>query len=462
MGINFSAFDIGQRALRASQLGITVAGQNIANVNTPGYTRQEIVLSASPPAGANLKIGTGVNIDDVRSLRDRFIEARLQTETGISGRLVAQRDALSPVDTLFSETGSSVNNAITNFFGSFRTLESNPTSLSLRTAVIEDGKQLALAFNATNARLGEIRRDADGLLRATVDNVNNLSITIADLNQRINIAEGSGGKALELRDQRGEAVRSLAELTGVKTTENRDGTLTLTLGDGRPLVLANRAFSLKAESTPPDGLAAITLDGQPAVINNGRLRGLSDAIGQIGAQITGLNDLAGAIAGRVNTTHTSGIDLDGGNGTPFFTVPANGDPITAANLSVAPNVAASPRRVVAAAAGANTGDGSVARSIANLLTDNTSQAGTRTGSFTSLYSSLVSDAGEALKSAEDALSTQQVILAQTTEQRNAISGVSLDEEAVNLLRYQRAFEAAARFLKVADEVTQTVIALGGQ
>jgi flagellar hook-associated protein 1 FlgK len=117
------------------------------------------------------------------------------------------------------------------------------------------------------------------------------------------------------------------------------------------------------------------------------------------------------------------------------------------------------RRIAAAAPGAGTGDGSNARAIANLLTDQTSVVGDRTGTFSSIFGSFVQDAGDAVKSAETDIAAQQLVLSQLESQRNAVSGVSIDEEAVNLLRFQRGFEAAARFLRVADEVTQTILSL---
>jgi flagellar hook-associated protein 1 FlgK len=151
--------------------------------------------------------------------------------------------------------------------------------------------------------------------------------------------------------------------------------------------------------------------------------------------------------------------LDGNAGGVLF-VAANAMPINAANIAVDQNLQNNPRRVVAAAAGAGSGDASVARAIANLISDSTQTVGTRTGSFTSIYASIVTDAGDMLRTAEDNLAAQQAIVAQVTAQRESVSGVSLDEEAINLLQYQRAYEAAARFLKVADEMTQTLIALG--
>lgn len=461
MGVNFSAFEIGRRALQASQLGITVAGQNIANVNTPGYTRQAVQLSATPTDGSNLRLtGAGVSIDGVRSFRDRFIESRLQTETGITGRLTAKRDALAPVDTAFNESGGGgISSAMSNFFGAFRDLEANSTSSSLRSITIEKGNQLASAFNSTRNRLVNIRQDADISLRSSVDEANRLATQVADLNGKIHIAEATGGSASELRDQRGEAVRQLSELTGARSVENEQGMVTLSLADGQPLVSGTEVHVLQAVSTPPDGLASIQLNGAPAALNEGGLRGLLDAIGEVGGHITALDDLAAEITSRVNTLHTSGTDQDGTAGVNFFEVPAGGAPVTAANFSVSAAVKANPRLVVASPLVNSSSAGTVAGAIANLLTDTTSQAGARTGSFTSIYSSIVADAGAGVADAENALTTQQSILSQTTAQRESVSGVSLDEEAINLLQYQKAYEAAARFIKIADEMTQTIFAI---
>lgn len=462
MGIHFSLYNIGQSALRTSQLGLATTGHNIANVNTPGFSRQEVQQSASPGIGTQpLLAGNGVTIDGVRSMRDSFIETRLVTETGVSGRLTAQRDALLPVEAAFNETsGGGISAAISNFFGAFRDLEAHPTSLPLRTSVVQAGHQLGAAFGRTASRLGDIRTQANSLLVSTVDQVNTLSDKIAGLNAKIQVAQSTGGATSELVDSRNQATNELAELVGVKSSSNQDGTLTLTLADGHPLVIGNQAARLVATPTPPAGLASLTVGGKPAVINNGQIKGLQDAIGLIGTQLSDLDSLAASIADRVNTLHTAGEDLTGTPGVPFFVASTGVAPPTASTLSVSGVLQANPNRVAAAAAGAGSGDATISRQIANLLTDKTSTVGTKTGDFHSIYSSLVTDAGEHVKSASDALATQQLILTQTSEQRNAFSGVSLDEEAVNLLRYQRSFEAAARFLKVADETTQMIIALG--
>jgi flagellar hook-associated protein 1 len=461
MGINFSPFEIGRRALHAAQFGLTITGQNIANVNTPGYTRQSVLLSASSGDGSNLRmLGSGVTIDGVQQFRDRFVDSRLQTETAIAGRLTAQRDALSPVDAAFNDTGDTgISSAMNSFFGAFQALEANPGSLPLRADVVAKANAMTAAFANTRSQLTNIRSDADHQLRAEVDQVNALSQQAAELNVRISTAEHSGASASELRDQRGEVVRQLSELTGVRSVEDKDGMVTLTLADGQPLVAGNQVNSLQAQDTPPDGLATVTINGQPAAINDGRLKGLEDSMTAIGGHITSLDALAGSIATRVNALHTSGTDLNGSAGGNFFAVPLVGT-INAANFTVSAAVQSDPKLIVASPLAPPSAAATIAGAIGSLLSDPSSTAGTRTGSFSSIFASIVRDAGMGVKSVDDALVTQQAILSQATAQRDAVSGVSLDEEAINLLQFQKSYEAAARFLKIADDMTQTILSLG--
>jgi flagellar hook-associated protein 1 FlgK len=467
MGVNFSVFEIGRRALRAAQTGVNVTSHNIANVNTPGFSRQTVQLSASAPdegygwlLGTGIQFGTGVTVDGIKGHRDQFIATRLQTETAINGRLTAERDTLAPVEVAFSDAGNGgVGAALKNFFGAFRDLEANPTSAAVRTAIVEKGNALTSAFHSTRARLVEVRGQADQEVRATANTVNDLAEKVAELNQQIRVAENNGVNSSDLVDQRAEAINQIAELTGARSTTNADGTITLTLSNGQALVYGDQFATLTAVDTPPDGLATLSLDGQTVVIGDGKLRGLQNAISGIGGQIQTIDDLAASIAGRVNTVHATGTDLNGNAGGAFFATPASG-PVTAENIDVAAAIKANPRRVVATASGAGGGDGSVARSLAELLNDTTSVVGTTTGSYTNIFAALVASAGAAVKAADDELATQAVILAQTQAQRDSVSGVSLDEEAINLLQYQKAYEAAARFLRVADEMTQTILQLG--
>lgn len=458
MSLNFSAFEIGRRALNANQAGISITGQNIANVNTQGYSRRGLQLAeASPNNFGGFSIGAGVTIAGVQSFRDRFIQSRIQTETGIAGRLTAQRDALAPVESALqgSENGG-LQNALSGFFGAFRDLEANPDSVPLRAIVAQKAAGVAAAFQGTRNRLDQIRRGADGDIRATVDQVNTLSSQVAELNKQIKLNQTAGGDASGLIDQRTELVNQLSELTGARTTDNIDGTVSVTIGEGRAIVSGDRAFTLNAGNTPPLGLAEITINGEPAAFDEGKIRGLQNAVAFTTTQIDSLDGVAAAFVERVNTLHESGTDLDGNPGINLFN---NGAPVTAANISVNSRIVADPRLVVASPLAQPGQTGTVAGEIANLLTDTNNTVGSRSGSFNSIFGSMIADAGEQVRIAENGLETQGVILSQAIAQRDSISGVSLDEEAINLMQYQRAFEAAARFLKVADEMTQTILSL---
>ena len=458
MGLNFSAFEIGRRALNANEFGIAVTGQNIANVNTPGYSRKTVHLAeAAPHNFSQFSIGAGVTIQSVQAYRDSFIESRIRTETGIAGSLTARRDALFPVETALqgSET-SGLGSALDNFFGSFRDLEANPNSLPLRSVVAQKGAHLANSFKNTHTRLSDIRQGIDQQLRNTVGEVNGLSNNLADLNVRIRFAENVGGDASTLRDQRNEVVNQISELTGARSTENDDGTITLTIGEGRALVAGETVYQLGAINTSPSGLAEITIDGEPAIFHSGAITGLNEAITETTAQIDSLNGLAEQVVDRVNTLHASGTDLDGNGGVAFFNASAT---VTANNISINAALVNNPRLVVASPIPQPGQSGTIAGEIANLLTDQNTVVGTRTGSFSSIFGSMVTDAGEQVHLADNALQSQAAILSQAQAQRESVSGVSLDEEAINLLQYQKAYEAAARFLRVADEMTDTILSL---
>lgn len=461
MGLNFSALEIGRQALRAGQLGLNVTSQNIANVNTPGYTRQLVHLAARPAsAPESAGAGGGVAVADVRAVRDQFIEGRLQKENAITGRWTAQRDALQPLDAVLNDSNNQggISAALTIFFGAFRELEAQPNSPALRSVAVQKGIALTSAFQSADTRLREIRQDANGYLRSAVEDVNQFAERVASLNAKILRAENTEGSVSELVDQRDEVVSRLAELTGARAITDARNQVTLTLEDGRALVIGEKSFRLEAEATAPDGLSRLTIAGEFAEIGDGRLRGWQNAANNVSEYLSALDELAASVAERVNAQHVSGVDLNGDAGTDFF-VAGDGGAVTAFSLEVADSLKNDSRKVVVAAAGNGNGDATIAREIASLLTDNTSTAGTRQGSFVELYAGIVRDAGEAIRTADDALNTQQAILAQIQAQDAAISGVSLDEEAVNLLQYQRAFEAAARFMRIADEMTQTIISL---
>jgi flagellar hook-associated protein 1 len=387
MGLNFSPIEIGRRALQANQLGLAVAGQNIANVNTPGYTRQTLQLSPAAVGGLSPSpIGSGVNIDSVRALRDQFLDARILTETGIAGRYTSERDTLTQVDLVFNDTNNpaGMSQAMQKFFNSFADLEAHPTSVPLRNIVVQQGVNLATTFNSTNSRLEEIRSNADSSLRVLVDEVNSLVADIDDLNRKIALGSSIGANVSELEDRRYLALTKVTELVGAKSFYDSEGKVNITMADGRALLAGDKITELTSVSVAPNGLAEIRMDGVAVTISDGKIKGIQNAIA---------------------TTTTAIDDLDD-------------------------------------------------------FTDPTSTSGSKSGSYSSIFASIVTDVADKVRTADDNILTQTAILTQVTAQRETFSGVSLDEEAIKLLQYQKAYEAAARFLQIADQMTQTILALG--
>ena len=243
----------------------------------------------------------------------------------------------------------------------------------------------------------------------------------------------------------------------MRVTHNDDSTINVTIGEGRPLVASDTLYTLDIVDTPT-GFAGLEINGSPAVINEGTIRGYQNAISTIDDKIATLDGIAEQLAIRVNALHQGGTDLDGNAGVEFFDTSA---PITARNLVVNTDIINNNRLIVSSPIPQPAESGTVAGQIANLLSDQNTTVGLRTGTFSSIYGALLSDAGDAVRDASNGLETQAAIIAQSTAQREQTSGVSLDEEAINLLQFQKAFEAAARFIQVADEMTQTILSLAG-
>jgi len=207
----FSSLQSATRALQAQSFGLDVTGQNIANVNTPGYTRRVVDLAAVPPE-SRWSAGRGVEIEGIRSQRDRLIERRLEQELSGAARESALADALSGVEGALGPGGEAIDQRLAAFFDSFARLADSPTSAVARQDVLLQGTAVAEAFHDTADRLSHYRRDADRQLLGTIDQINSLSTQIAKINQSL-ASTSDQGTRLHLQDQQGALVRQLAELT---------------------------------------------------------------------------------------------------------------------------------------------------------------------------------------------------------------------------------------------------------
>ncbi|MEW5981041.1 MAG: flagellar hook-associated protein FlgK [Acidobacteriota bacterium] len=448
------------RTLEAQRFGLEVTGQNIANVNTPGYSRREVVFDSVAPVSA-LDGGGGVRVSTVQAARSRALERRVMVERPIEQREAAIAEALSVVEVAVGQPGRSLDARLSAFFDAASDLSADPTSAVARQQFITRGAELASAFHDTAGRLEEVQRDADGQVRALVGEVNSLSQRIADLNAQIGALPPGDRSAVALRDQQKLAVGRLAELVNVAMIDRSDGGVDVTIAEGRSLVIGATSYGVEATSVGPAGMADLRL-GPYTITSNvtggevGGLLHVRDAL--VPDYRNRLDALAYGVVTEVNTIHTSGFDLDTQPAGAFF-VPLAAAPAAAASIAVHPDVAADPSRVAAAGV-PSTADNQVARSIASLRDARVMDGGR--ASLTDVWSQLVYRVGADARAARDQRESRHAILQQVEALDEAVSGVSLDEEAMMMLRYQRAYEANARFFQVINETIEMLLSMAGR
>ncbi len=455
-----SALQTSVTALQASTVGMATTNHNISNVNTPGYSRQTVNLTTYPPlrTGSGF-IGSGVKVDSITSFRDRFIESRLNQETSSQGKFSTLSDGLQRLEGLFNEAGGDgLSAAMDKFFNSFSDLANHPSSMASRAVVVQNGKALANLFNSKADRLQSLQQQTDQAVGDTISQINALASQIATLNGKIG-SNQTGDVPNDLIDQRTEAVKQLSQLANINTVQDATGAVQVTIGSGHLLVGGQKAETLSAVKDS-NGLNTVVLAGTEITgeINNGQLSGLlTTRDSAIPQALNALNDLAAVITNQVNQQHAAGTGLNGSTGINFFNpTPSSSTSTGAARaFSVNSDVATNLDKIAASQTG-EAGDNGNALALAGLQTQSFT-AGSGSGTFNQLYGSLVAQVGAQSQDAQDSASLQDSVVLQVQNQRDAVSGVSLDEEAVNLMKYQRAFESASRVVRVIDELTQDVL-----
>lgn len=543
----YDILNIGKLGIMAQQAAIQTTSHNIANVNTEGYSRQEVILEeAIPLSGEPGQVGTGVNATAIQRKYDSFIEGQITDGRESYGNLDVQSSAFSKIENLFYDPqGTGINVLLDDFFNSMQDLSANPTGTPERVTVLSKADALASAINDAYSNLIQLQKDMDKQISQTVDDINGITSQIADLNDKISQAEIAGQNANDYRDMRGRLLNDLAEKVDVQFFEDNTGQVTV-IGAGSTLIVERgNSWDLSVESNPdnngyydivsnPSGSNSINLTDK---IANGRLKGLlTIRDSTTGDVIDRLDIFSAAIANNINYVHRNGYGLDGSTGRDLFNgiisvVPSDGDisvsiddptqltyqdyeitfsggggnytitnkstdvsqsgayndPTTltfeglsititgahadgeeyavsahkeaAKNIRVAIDISDSDQLAAATdpiIGDSNRGDNRNAIVIAQLQ-DSLLIGGT--SNFSSYYSSIVGEIGANSQYINNSYTAQKFSLEQLQNMRESVSGVSLDEEMANLLKFQRAFEASARVIVIGDELLQTLLGL---
>jgi flagellar hook-associated protein 1 FlgK len=451
----FSDLSIAAGSLEADSFALDVTGQNIANVNTPGYTRKEATFTAIPPSDIR-SAGGGVLISKVQGARDQLVETRLIGQQSVVSREGSIADNLSSIQAALGGTGTSIDQALNSFFDAFSTLAQDPTSAAARYQVGAQGQALAKTFNDVSGRLVQERTNVDAQVRSAVTQVNTLTQSIAAINGALYGA--SSATAETLKDQLSSALQQLSGLVDIQTIRHDDGSVDVSIGNGRAVVAGQNAYDITATSVAPSGLAALSVGGivVTSEITGGQIGGLLNVrdvlLPSYQAQ---LDNLAYGVATNVNTAHTAGFDLNGNPGINYFSplaVPAG----AAAALAVNPAILAS-TDLIAAGGTPSAGDNTNALAIAKLRA--TPIAG-GTQNPLDAWSSLVYQVASDTNASTQNQTNAGEILKQTQTLRDQVSGVSLDEEAASLLKFQSAYQANAKYFSAVDNLLTTLLNLG--
>jgi flagellar hook-associated protein 1 FlgK len=454
IGLN-SSLSIATEALGAQTAALEVTNNNIANANTPGYSRQVVSLSSAASVQNGTTVDEGVSYQGFTSVRDAVLGMAINAATADQGSLAAQNALLTQVNSAFSGTTTGIGASLSTLFSDLSALSTNPTDLSARQTVFSDANALANAFHQGASALSNASSAANQQVSSSVAQVNQLSHQIAALNGQIATTEASGGDGGALTDQRDELTNQMSRLIGVSVTQT-SGTPTLTTVNGSPLVIGDSAYQLQV-TTASDGTAHV-LDGQGNDITE-QLSG-----GTVGGAITArdstipalsqqLDALASQFAAAMNSAQTGGYDLNGNSGVAMFTVPPTGS--AAAGITVALN---SGSQIAASSDGTPGSSGNVKTLLAVQSTNLPGGAHP-----TDSYAALVASVGFAGSQVSTSLAATTSSLQQLTSQQDSESAVSIDEETANLIRYQQAYSAAARVISTINDIYTTLmnLSLGG-
>jgi flagellar hook-associated protein 1 FlgK len=459
----FGYYSLGLQSMSVARLGLQVAGDNIANLLTPGYVRRQLQLTTGYPVNVpGGQLDQGVDVASLRRMEDRFLQATLEREQARQSGSEELLRGLGHLETLLGpiDGGGGIAAALAAFAAAFDELSGQPDSSALRRGAVSAADALARAIGSASVRLRDQRGVEDRTVEATLARVNDLAGALARLNREIAAEEAGGGVAAPLRDQRGVVIEELVELTGGSTFAGPDGRLSFALPGGPTLVTGHEALPLST-SRAADGTLRVHsgADGSDITdrIREGRLGSLLRLRDDVlAARTADLDLLAADLITRANALTAGAFDLSGNPGGPLFQPAPPGPSGAAASIAVDPTLLQDPDRLAVSSSGA-AGEGDVAALLAALPEQASGALGGRSAS--AFFHDLLAQLGHQAVQADVARGVSQSLVESLQARRDAISGVSLDEEAVDLIRFQRSFEAAARFLDVLNSVTEVAIDL---
>ena len=450
-----SLLAIASSGAKAAEIGLDVTGQNIANVSTDGYVRRSAQMSEvagqTTWSTANDVTLSGVVVSGIVRNADSFLQSEARRTGSDTAQATATVSGLTTVETAVEDSG--VFTAIGTFTNSLKTLAENPTDSSLRASVIQDGSTMASSFQIAAQGLSAAQTGLQGQVTDGVKQINALTTQLATINTQLSAtasqaASSNGGAAssdqADLMDQRDSLLNQISQYANISTTIQSNGSVNVNIGSvsGPPLVTGSTTNTLTA-TTNSDGTQSLTVGNAAVTLGGGSIAGNQAALTKLSQISTSLDSLAASIASTVNAQQANGADLTGATGAALFSG------TTAATLALTTSNGSA---IATAAAG------SAAKS-----TDTTNLTAMQ-GALTTLDPSdtmndILTDISGSVQSATTTQTTLQTLSSAAASSLSSESGVDLNTEAVNLVKFQQAFQASSKVMQTASTIFDSILNL---
>ena len=445
-------FDIALSSIKIAQQGLEVAGNNVANVETPGYTRRAIVVNQLPH-------NKGAVVKEIKREINPFVSKSWQDELGPLGYYKTKDQILNELEGVFNEIESGgIKQALQDFWDAWQMVSDDAADISLRASLLQRARALADAIRAKKRQLLSTRSFIDPEIDNLVQHVNDMTKRLSELNYKIRFGKTAKQDINNLLDERDEILRELSESIGATSIKNSDGQVSVFL-KGQAIVIGNQSFELQSQ-LGSNGNIHIIWDGTEDItdkitgIKRGKLSAyleLRDEI--IPEYINKLDSFAYQLADQINTQHRAGYDLYGAQGEDFFKIDSN-DPAGSIEINLD-----DPKKI-AASSSASTLPSDNKNALAILEIRDKSITALNGMSIDNFYNHIITSIGDLRYTNSNSLKLQDRVVQGIQEHFDTISGVNLDEEAANVIKYQYMYTASARLISVASKITEVIINMG--
>jgi flagellar hook-associated protein 1 FlgK len=447
---------IAYSGVRAAQVAIATTGQNIANVNTPGFSRLSPVMASLGGQGG-LKIGGGVEVTGIRRLSDDFQNQQLWRATTEQNYYSSSQQYYTAIEGLMAGEGSSISVGLDRFFAALSEASATPGSIALRQQIISEASNLSQRFNGLNTNVDLQIQALQEQRTAMVTEINGLTSNIALLNEKIIAAESVKSDTSALRDHRESLVGSLSQYASLRIREMADGSISVALANGQPLVAGNTAGQLQINGNANgEQEVALSFAGSSFPLQQdsfgGAFGGLYKAeYGTLRPIQSDLHDMASALAQMVNDVLATGFDLNGNPGQPLLIYNA------ASTSEILKVNSLTPEELAFSSAAGESGNNEVLLGLLELK-NRTINVGGSQFTLNDAYAGLLGEIASTSRQNQSDLKSSTTVTQTAQAQRDSVSAVNLDEEGVNLMNYQQAYQANMKVITTANRLFDDMLA----